>query len=45
MTVFGFGRAKLVQSLQKTPAHFTVALLDAADETALREQISRMCNQ
>jgi hypothetical protein len=42
MTVFGFGRLKLVSSLRKTPARFTVALLDAADEAALRARIAEL---
>ena len=42
MTVFGFGRLKLVSSLRKTPARFTVALVDAMDEASLRRTIGEL---
>ena len=35
MTVFGFGRINLVSSLRKTPARFTVGLIEQADSAAI----------
>jgi len=42
MTVFGFGRLKLVSSLTQTPATFTVGLADVKDDDHAREVIEEV---
>jgi len=45
MTVFGFGRLKLVSSLRKAPATFTIGLAETKDDDHAKRIVQAVCAQ